>query len=190
MDYAVVNILDYMELIGEESVVDVLSSFSCPKNKEIENFFRNNAAKRKMSITYLLLDEYSRVLAIFAITHKAVQIWEKNLSSTLQKKIQRYAQKNENTDEYALSAFLIGQFGKNYHHKDAPVPDGGKMMEAVLTILKHVQREIGGGVVYLECEEKPELLNFYQNEKNRFRKFGERLSEKENVNYIQMLRIL
>lgn len=38
-------------------------------------------------------------------------------------------------------------------------------MEAVLTILKHVQREIGGGVVYLECEEKPELLNFYQNEK-------------------------
>ena len=110
-----------------------------------------------MSITYLLLDEYSRVLAIFAITHKAVQIWGKNLSSTLQ---------------------------------DAPVPDGGKMMEAVLTILKHVQREIGGGVVYLECEEKPELLNFYQNEKNRFRKFGERLSEKENVNYIQMLRIL
>ena len=64
------------------------------------------------------------------------------------------------------------------------------MAEAVLTILKHVQREIGGGVVYLECEEKPELLNFYQNEKNRFRKFGERLSEKENVNYIQMLRIL
>lgn len=80
MDYAVVNILDYMELIGEESVVDVLSSFSCPKNKEIENFVRNNAvefAKRKMSITYLLLDEYSRVLAIFAITHKAVQIWGK-----------------------------------------------------------------------------------------------------------------
>ena len=76
MDYAVVNILDYMELIGEESVVDVLSGFSCPKNKEIENFVRNNAvefAKRKMSITYLLLDEYSRVLAIFAITHKAVQ---------------------------------------------------------------------------------------------------------------------
>ena len=61
------------------------------------------------------------VLAIFAITHKAVQIWGKNLSSTLQKKIQRYAQKNEKTDEYALSAFLIGQFGKNYQHKDALV---------------------------------------------------------------------
>lgn len=67
MDYAVVNILDYMELIGEESVVDVLSGFSCPKNKEIENFVRNNAvefAKRKMSITYLLLDESRACLKI------------------------------------------------------------------------------------------------------------------------------
>ena len=44
-----------------------------------------------------------------------------------------------------------------------------------MCIRDSVQREIGGGVVYLECEEKPELLNFYQNEKNRFRKFGERL---------------
>lgn len=69
-------------LIGEESVADILSGFLCPKNKEIENFVCNNAvefAKRKMSISYLLLDEYSRVLAIFAITHKAVQIfWGKS----------------------------------------------------------------------------------------------------------------
>ena len=126
MDYAVVNILDYIELIGEKSVSDVLSDFSCPKNKEIENFVHNNAvefAKWKMSITYLLSDEYSRILAIFAITHKAVQIWGKNLSSTLQKKIQRYEQKNEKTDEYALSDFIIGQFGKNYQHKHANFQD-------------------------------------------------------------------
>lgn len=193
MDCAVVNILDYIELIGEESVSDSLSDFSCPKNKEIEYFVRNNAidfAKRKTSITYLLLDEYSRVLAIFAITHKAIQIHGEKMSSTLQKKIQRYAQKNEETGEYVLSAFLIGQFGKNYQYDNVLIPDGGKMMGAVLTILKHVQREIGGGVVYLECEEKPELLKFYQNEENRFRKFGERLSQKENVKYIQLLRIL
>lgn len=80
MYYAVVNILDYIELIGEESVVDVLSGFSCPKNKEIENFVRNNAvefAKRKMSITYLLLDEYSRVLAILQSHIKQCKSGEK-----------------------------------------------------------------------------------------------------------------
>ena len=45
MDYAVVNILDYIELIGEESVVDVLSGFFFFFNKEIENFVRNNAVE-------------------------------------------------------------------------------------------------------------------------------------------------
>lgn len=107
MDYAVVNILDYMELIGEESVVDVLSGFSCPKNKEIENFVRNNAvefAKRKMSITYLLLDESSRVLAIFAVTHKAVQIWGENLSSTLQK---RYSDMRKKMKKQMNMLFLL-----------------------------------------------------------------------------------
>lgn len=95
MEYSVVTILDYIELMGEESVPEVLSDFSCPKNKEIENFVRNNVvefAKRKMSITYHLLDEYSRILAIFVTTHKAVQIWEKSFLP-LCKKIQRYAQK-------------------------------------------------------------------------------------------------
>lgn len=36
MYYAVVNILDYIELIGEESVVDVLSGFSCPRIKKLK----------------------------------------------------------------------------------------------------------------------------------------------------------
>ena len=74
-------------------MVDVLSGFSCGKNKEIENFVRNLAVgistKRKMSITYLLLDEYSRVLAIFAITHKAVQILGTNLSSSCKKRYEQ-----------------------------------------------------------------------------------------------------
>lgn len=38
-----------------------------------------------------------------------------------------------------------------------------------MNILVAVQREIGGGVVYLECEERPQLLTFYENEQNRFR---------------------
>ena len=47
----VVNILDMMELIGEDGVKQILSDFSCPLNVEIENFVHNNAiefAKRKI----------------------------------------------------------------------------------------------------------------------------------------------
>lgn len=191
-DYAVVNILDLMDAIGEDELQHILSDFSCPQNMEIENFVRENAvefAKRKMSVTYLVIDGESRVTAMFALTHKAVQIMSEGLSSSLRKKIQRYAQLDEETGMFMLSSFLIGQFGKNYQYQNILKPDGKELMEAVFRILKHVQREIGGGVVYLECENKPQLLQFYQNDINRFRIFGERFSKPEGVTYIQLLKI-
>lgn len=181
-----------MDAIGEDELQHILSDFSCPQNMEIENFVRENAvefAKRKMSVTYLVIDGESRVTAMFALTHKAVQIMSEGLSSSLRKKIQRYAQLDEETGTFMLSSFLIGQFGKNYQYQNILKPDGKELMEAVFRILKHVQREIGGGVVYLECENKPQLLQFYQNDINRFRIFGERFSKPEGVTYIQLLKI-
>lgn len=62
-------------------------------------------------------------------------------------------------------------------------------MDAVFGILEHVQHEIGGGVVYLECEEKSKLLEFYQSERNRFRVFGKRYSERDGIKYMQLLKI-
>ena len=191
-DFVVVNILDLMDAIGEEELQRVLSDFSCSKNDEIENFVRKNAiefAKRKMSITYLVIDEKSRVAAMFALTHKAVQIVCEGLPPSVKKKIKRYAQLDEETGTFTLSSFLIGQFGKNYQYQDILKLEGKQLMEAAFGVLRHVQREIGGGVVYLECEEKPQLLEFYQNDANRFRIFGERFSSLEGIKYIQMLKI-
>lgn len=46
--------------------------------------------------------------------------------------------------------------------------------------------DIGGGIVFLECEDKVKLLNFYQSEKNGFMSFNERYSVNDNVKYIQL----
>lgn len=189
--YRTINILDMIEAIGEESVNLILSDFSCPKNVEIETFIRKNAiefAKRKMSVTHLVVDEQGRLIAIFSLTHKAVKIQEAVLSSTLKKKIKRYAQLDEETGSYMVSAFLIAQFGKNYEEETENLLSGNSLMDNAMDILTTVQRDIGGGVVYLECEDKPQLLSFYQNENNCFRVFGERYSEKEQIKYIQLLR--
>ena len=40
-----------------------------------------------------------------------------------------------------------------------------------------------------ECEDKPKLLDFYQNEKNGFHKFSERYDDDENIKYIQLVRM-
>lgn len=188
---AVINILDFMDTIGEDSLRVVLSEFSCPKNLEIQEFMRKNAiefAKKKTSITYLMVDDKYHIQAIFAVTHKALQIMSKDLSGNVRRKLRRYAQEDEETGQITLSAFLIGQFGKNYQYDEITKITGAQLMDAVFEVLEKVQHQIGGGVVYLECEDKSQLLNFYQNKTNLFRIFGERFAEKAQTKYIQLLK--
>ena len=57
-NHSVINILDLLDSVGEDEVKNILSDFSCPKNKEIEDFLLKNAiefAKRKENKKYLQL---------------------------------------------------------------------------------------------------------------------------------------
>ena len=57
-----------------------------------------------------------------------------------------------------------------------------------------VQQQIGGKVVYIECEDKPKLISFYTT--NGFVSFGKRVLDKDEKNdlcgdyLIQMLKII
>ncbi len=189
--YSIVNILDMIEIIGEDKVTAVLSDFSCPLNTEIENFVRKNAidfAKRKMSITHLIINEEGKLAAIFALTHKAVEISSEGLSASPRKRLGRIAQLDQSTNSYTVSAFLIAQFGKNLNESVGNVPAGVQLMENAVKVLQKVQHDVGGGVMYLECEDKQKLLSFYGNSQNGFRVFNERFSEADQTKYIQLLR--
>lgn len=192
-NFETVNILDMTDAIGEEELQQLLSDFSCPKNQEIQHFVRKNAiefAKRKMSITYLVVDKESRIVGIFTLTHKAVQVLNGELTNTARKKIQRHAHLDSTTNSYMLSAFLIAQFGKNYQYEKTNALKGNELMDITIATLKEIQRQIGGGVVYLECEDKPKLLSFYQNQKNRYQIFGDRYSAGDSTKYIQLMKII
>lgn len=188
-EYKVFNILDMAEAIGETNLKELLSDFSCPKNEEIQKFVRTNAydfARKKLSVTYLVVNEDNYIEAIFALAHKAVEIVDASLSNSKRKKISRYAVLDSGTGSYTVSAFLIAQFGKNYALDADKRLSGNELMDLVFEVLERVQREIGGGVVFLECEDNPQLLNFYQNEKNGFIPFNERYSVTDHVKYIQL----
>ena len=136
-----------------------------------------------------MLDNAGDILSIFALTHKALYVSCDGMTKRSKARLERYAQFDKDSCTYLGSAFLIAQFGMN----DAvPRPtdwNGTRLMEKTFEVPGSVQKEIGGGIVYLECEDKPKLLDFYQNEKNGFHKFSERYSEKENIKYIQLVRM-
>lgn len=187
--FETVNILDVIGALGEAELKKHLSDFSCPINPEIEQFVRNNAiefAKKKLSVTYLVVNESGKISAVFTLAHKAVEIGNANLSNSRRKKISRYAILDPEAGSYTISAFLIAQFGKNYAVEEGKGISGNELMDLTFDILEKVQHDIGGGIVFLECEDKEKLLDFYQSEKNGFMPFNERYSASDNIKYIQL----
>ena len=133
-----------------------------------------------------VVNENGKIVAVFTLAHKAVEIGSTNLSNSKRKKISRYAILDSESDNYTVSAFLIAQFGKNYAVDEGKGINGNELMDLTFEILEKVQHDIGGGIVFLECEDKVKLLNFYQSEKNGFMPFNERYSVNDNTKYIQL----
>ena len=190
MSPVVFNILDLIDLGGSDVIEHKLATFSSPKNPEIEDFIRNKAinfATGKLSITYLVNDDDTgNILGYFTLTHKSIIINGENLSATSRKKLARYSRMDVSTGNYMASSFLLAQFGKNYALDEADRIDGADLMKLATDVLVNIQRQIGGGIVYLDCEDKPELTSFYK--RQNFKEFDDRFSTEDNQKYIQFMR--
>lgn len=183
-----ISLSKIIELFGEENALKMIESYSCPINSEIEEFVKNRAldfTKRKTTITHFIIDDDFNLLAIFSLTHKAIEIDGEKLSSSMKKKLSKYVLPEPDSDRFKASGFLIAQLGKNFSTESI---SGTEIMAVTLSVIKDVQQEIGGRIVYLECEDKQNLIDFYS--KNGFVKFNERKSEKDGILYHQMIKIL
>lgn len=192
MQTKIINILDGIETFGEEVLKDVLSKFVSEKNSEIEEFIREKAidfASQKLSITYLILNtDNGVILGYFTLTHKSVILSSDELSRTFQKKLAKYSRLDKDSGNYVVSAFLLAQLGKNYAVKADERISGKQMMRLVNDVLLDVQRRIGGGVIYLDCEDNPKLKDFYAGE--NLKEFADRFSSEDDRKYIQFMRFL
>lgn len=88
-----INILDMMNMYGEDSCKKVLSTFMCPLNHDVEDFIHNKAiefARQRIAITFLAFKETqngSAFVGYYTLANKFVSIAGTHLSKTLQKKI-------------------------------------------------------------------------------------------------------
>ncbi len=195
----IINLLDLIEMYGEDYTREILSNFSCEyakglRNNEVEQFLKRSSidfTKRKMSITYIVTDDAVNPRGFFTLTHKPVAIPEQAIpSKTAQRKMLRHAKYDESLKAYNVFAFLIAQFGKNYNLPEEERISGTELMTDALLIIEQVQRMIGGGVVFLECEDSQDLVDFYTADPNTFFVFGDRFVLQDDVTYIQLMRFL
>ena len=170
------------EAESEDGTVKVL-------NPDIERFLSTNAilfAKMKTAITYLVIDtDDGALLGYFSLAHKPLEISADGLSRKIKDKIKRFSTLNQETNTYTVSAFLIGQFGKNYAVDNGRRISGADLMNAVIEQLHEAQNKVGGTIVYLDCEADAHLISFY--EEQNFSLFGERISIEDGKRYLQYL---
>ena len=95
----IVNLLDLIEGGEEEALNNILVEFSCPYNKDVENFLKEKAvafSKQRIAATYLVFKQYKGedvVVGYFSIAQKYFHIDLKRgaLSKTLRKRINKFA---------------------------------------------------------------------------------------------------
>lgn len=186
--------------IGEDRVKAILSDFSCPLNKDVEFYIRDKAivfAKQGWATTHLVFASYKDTLVLvgyFTLVTKVIMIYKANMSKTLQKKISKFSQPDVSMKRYIMSAPLIAQLGKNFNKGYDKLITGDELLKLACDKVKSIQTDVGGKFVYLECEDKPQLIDFYTS--NGFVNFGKRNLDKDETDVmsggylVQMLRYL
>ena len=193
MSLAIENIIDIMDYEGEEELELILSEFICQKNDEIQTFLKDKAiefAKKKLSITYLVNDsETGDLLGYFTLAHKVLEVPALGLSNTVRRKMSRYSTLDNRNESYMVSAFLLAQFGKNYSVDEERRVSGAELMDCVDEVLKRIQHQIGGAIVYLDCEDEEKLITFYSDVAG-YKQISERISERDQTKYLQFYKFI
>lgn len=169
-----------LETLGEDKTKSILSSFSCPLNKDVENFLKYKAiefSKRSFSKTHLVFwatddGQEKEFVGYFTIASKFIGIDRKAVTAKEARKLREHGVFDEKSNKYIVSAPLIGQLGKNFSNGNDSLISGSELLQLAIDKVRLIQKEIGGRFVYLECEDNIKLTHFY--EQNNFKVFGKR----------------
>ena len=201
-NYSVVSIRSYLsgeDKLGEDSLVQILSEFSCDKNPDVDRFLKHNAVeftKKNQSVTYLVFSvEDGALLGYFTIAVKPLvvrgEMVNDQMSNRAKNKLKRVSELDETTQSYNMAAYLIAQLGKNFADNLNARITGAELLELAWQVVEQMQQLCGGMVVFLEANKEQKLLDFYK--ENGFRRFDTRRSaakDKEPHELVQLLRLL
>lgn len=184
MAYNVINLKDMYEAVGENKTKEILNSFECNFNKDVEYFLKEKSIqflKMRVSQTFLVSSSYKGenvIVGYFAITNKITKIRKNMLSNSVKKRIGNFTEQTELEKKYyEVSLPLIGQLGKNFHNDYNKLISGNDLLKLACDKIKEAQNILGGRFVFVECEDKERLKEFYEN--NGFVYFGKRNLEKD-----------
>lgn len=183
------NLNDVVDQIGEDRAKTILSSFSCPMNEDVQSFIKEKAiefSKRGFSKTYLVywqeVDE-KELIGYYTIANKHFTLSKGDVGRKMFERVKQHGTYNSGTNQYIITAPLIAQLGKNFYTGNDTLIYGSELLKMAEDRIRKVQREMGGKFLYLECEDTPKLISFY--ETNGYASFGKRMLDRDEVPVIK-----
>lgn len=199
--YGLVLLSEMVEEIGEEKTREVLSNFSCPLNKDVEDFLKNKAIPmipQNKCPVHLVFSSYKKdpvLIGYYAVCVKTIEIPKGSVNRRFYERLAKFDERDAlSKDKLVMSAPLIAQLGKNYYNGYNNLIRGDELLKLACDDISMVLKNVGGKVVYLECEPKEKLKTFYIN--NGFRIFNTRPMDKDEVDltggkfYLQMIKYM
>lgn len=199
--YSILSLSDIIAEKGEDFCREILSSFSCPMNRDVERFLTKRSAidfaKQGVSQTFLVYASYRKenvLCGYFTIANKYIVVNKHSVSSTLRRRLKRFAMLSAAKDDLVIMAPLIAQLGKNYTNDYNKLITGDELLKMAEDQIRQAQKIIGGKVAYLECEDTARLKSFYTD--NGYVEFGKRRLDKDErtemcgTHLVQLLKYL
>lgn len=171
MEFKIILLQDLLDSLGDLETDRILKTFkSIPSDEinDVECFLHDKAIqfeKSSISTTHLVFKN-SNLVGYFSLANKKLIIGDRNyrkLSNSQKRKLCKKGEKLEN-GSYYINSYLIGQLGKNYSNVlNGNAISGNELLTLAYNTLLKVKSLISARYVWLECEDNPKLINFYEN---------------------------
>lgn len=197
--YKIANLDDFLNTIGEDKTNSILANYLCPQNTDVENFLRRSAipfSQQGLAKTHLVFASRNNqwvLVGYFTLAMKTFLIKRSgSLNSKMRGRIRKFARVIDESNTYEIAAPLIAQLGKNFADGNDRLISGDELLKLACDRVRNIHSALGGKIAYLECEDKPQLVEFYK--RNGFVEFDRRPLDKHDKDLhkseylIQMLR--
>ncbi|MBR0252997.1 MAG: hypothetical protein IJQ57_06570 [Synergistaceae bacterium] len=174
----------------------ILSSFSCLRDEDIQNFLRKRAIdfeKLLKSRTYLVIDEEQfenqnfalKDLTIYGYISLAVKVFTvpETTSNRQRQQLDGFSAKEHGKQISNFPCYLIGQLARN-SNVPKEIISGAELLQVAYNIIGEAVKLVGGRNILVECHNDKRLVQFYLD--NGFYKVSQ--VPDENQNMIQLIR--
>ncbi len=174
----------------------ILSSFSCARDKDIQNFLHNRAIdfeKLFKSRTYLVVDDKQfensdfklKDLVIYGYISLAVKVFTvpETTSNRQRQQLDGFSAKEHGKQISNFPCYLIGQLARNSNVPKDTI-SGAELLKIANTIIGEAVKLVGGRNILVECRNNEKLIQFYLD--NGFYKVSQVPDESQSM--VQMIR--